>query len=259
MIRILLRFWYRLTKKTPLDFEMVQYWKTKEAVEAKVTTDKHGSLIMQMEGEKYPFPGFPRGHLLFGSLSPLKHQIKNQVFNESWAKLEAGVAHDAIIKDIKSKLFGPIAQLAETVKYDMFPPERLCPAVKELYRAWSYVSPETSSLRDYLMFILQEDDGYRFRVQWLVTWFGWWFKYRPVQRFKYALEMLEHGEVIGDMKERIRLLRRILLLCLEDLHIRDLFEKLCREIDWSKVKLSKGDKYHMRGKWFKVDYGLVEY
>jgi len=48
--------------------EMVKYWKTQSSVQAKVT-EKDGVTIMIMEGEKYDFPGFPRGHLLFGKLS----------------------------------------------------------------------------------------------------------------------------------------------------------------------------------------------
>ena len=77
--------------------------------------------------------------------------------------------------------------------------------------------------------------------------------------FAHAMKMLAHAEVIGDMKERVRLWRRILLLMLEDETIRNLFEKLCKEIDWKKVKLSAGDKYHFRGKYFKVDYPYLEY
>jgi hypothetical protein len=49
------------------------------------------------------------------------------------------------------------------------------------------------------------------------------------------------------------------LVCLEDKSIRELFIKLCREVDWSKVKLTKADAYHFRGKYFKVDFDLLEY
>lgn len=245
---------------------MVRYWKTKEAVAAKITKAEDGSLIMQMEGEDYPFPTFPRGHLLvsldgdYPLLSVLKHQIKNQIFNDSWYALEAGKPKVEVIKAIKNKLFNEIADIWEKMKYEMLPPSSMTPSAREIHRAWTKVAPKsTYALRDYLCFILQEDDAYRFRVQWLAEWFPFWMKWVPIKYFVKALTFLEHAEVVGDMKERIRLLRRILLLALEDPTIRDLFTKLFREIDWRKVKLTKGDKYHLRAKYFKCDYRLFEY
>ena len=41
--------------------------------------------------------------------------------------------------------------------------------------------------------------------------------------------------------------------------IRDLFKRFCQEVRWHKVKLTKADKYHMRGKYFKVDFDLFDY
>jgi len=243
---------------TPDKMPMVSYWKTAESAHSKVTRLPDGSVGMYIEGEKYAFPGFPRGHLLYGSLSPLKHQIKNQIFNESWRKLEEGMDRGQVIKEIKLAL-GKITDLSEQSKYEMLPPENMSPAVKEIHRAWTKVSPETSKLRDCLTYILQEDDAYRFRIQWLVQYFGWFLKLNPVKHFGYALSMLEHGEVIGDMKERQRLLKRILMLALEDHSIKGKFIALFKEIDWKKVKLTKGDKYHFRGKYFKTDLNILEY
>jgi len=245
--------------------EMVQYWKSKDKVEAKVTKDKDGVIVMHMDGEKYPFPGFPRGHLLYGKLSKLKHEVKNQIFNDSWASLEAGVRTPVIIEHIKEKALPRIFELLEQSRYDMVPLERMVPAVKEIHRAWTKVAPGNNSLklRDLICFILQEDDSYRFRVQWLVTYFnpnGWMRLFgNPITQFEYALTMLEHAEVIGDMKERIRLLRRVLMVVLSDPAFRDNFLKLCREVDWNKVKLSKADKYFFRGKYFKVDLDKFDY
>ena len=261
----IIRWYFR--NKSPTDFEMVKYWKKQESIQAKVTRAPDGSTVMYMEGEKYPFPGFPRGYVLFGHLSKIKHEIKNQVFNESWARLEEGKnkreyekdVKGEIIKNIKKVLLEVIPKLAEQSKYDMLPPGAMCPAGREIHRAWTKVSPETWQLRDYLCFILQEDDAYRWRVGWLPQWFSWLMKLNPVKSFDYALGMLEHGEVVGDMKERARLLKRVLMLALEDPGIRARFVALFREIDWKKVRLTKGDKYHFRGKYFRVDYKYIEY
>ena len=83
------KLYYRFIGKTPDKMEMVQYWKTKESVAAKIIKTKDG-IQMKMEGEKHPFPTFPRGHILlagngeYSKLSVLKHQIKNKIFNDSW-------------------------------------------------------------------------------------------------------------------------------------------------------------------------------
>jgi hypothetical protein len=253
------RLYFKLRRKNPATMPMVSYWKFKEAVQAKIVKDKDGNQIMILEGEKYPIQGFPRSHILFGKLSPLKHHIKNQIFNDSWWSLERGEPKEDVIRNIKAKLFGDIQKYADDLKYDMMPPEAMCPSVREIHRAWTKVSPETGKLRDYLCLILQEDDGYRFRVQWLVKWFGWFFKMNPSKHISYALGMLEHAEVVSDMKERARLLRRIILLVLEDKKIKQLFDRLCKEIDWNKVKLTAADKYHFRGKYFRVDLDILEY
>jgi hypothetical protein len=120
-------------------------------------------------------------------------------------------------------------------------------------------------LKNTLTFILTEDDAYRMRLQWITQIFNpsaWWFKLffrNPVKDFDLALQELENAEVVGDMKERIRLLRRILLLIIEDKRIGQLFGELCKELDWNKLKLREADKYHFRAKYFKVDLDKFEF
>jgi len=233
-------------------------------VRAKVTKDEDGHYIMWMEGEKYPFPGFPRGHLLFGSLSPLKHNIKVKIFNHAWERLESGDEPQEIIDEIKGPIFDEILELGENSKYDFLPPEKMVPSVREIHRAWTvaeqYIRPDKrpkmAKIKDILCFILQEDDGYRFRVQWLVNYFP---KRNIRKNFDRALKMMEHAEVVGDMKERIRLLRRILNLVLDDEIVGKLFEIFVKEVDWKEVKLTKADKFFFRAKYFKVDYPIFDY
>ncbi len=247
--------------------EMVQYWKTKVSVEAKVTTDKSGSYIMWMDGEKYPFPGFPRGNVLFKSLSKLKHEIKNQIFNESWRKLEEGKSDERVIKEIKDTLFTNIKALMDERRLLLLPYERMAEMPRELWRAMTVLekrhqSEKIRTLKEILCFILQEDDAYRFRVQWVMQFFRFLPFVTPrnvIKIFDFALSQIEHAEIVGDMKERMRLLRRILMIVLKDRQIAGLFEELCREWDWKKMRLSDGDKYFFRGKWFKVDYPKNQY
>jgi hypothetical protein len=260
--------WFLNKKYKLFPPEMVSYWKTKESVEAKVTTAEDGHYIMWMDGEKYPFPGFPRGSILFSTVSKLKHEIKNQIFNTAWYALEDGKPKDEVIRDIKQKVLPEIQKLTEERRLLLLPPRRMVPAVREIWRAFEVVgegNPKIQSLKETLCLILQEDDAYRFRVGWIVKFFNpssltWrMFGKNLIKTFDFALQMLEHGEVIDDMKERIRLLRRILLLVLEDEQIRGYFEAFCKEVDWNKVKLTEADKYFFRGKYFKVDYPEFEY
>lgn len=230
---------------------MVSYWKTKDAVEAKVMVMPEGHMVMQMEGEKYPFPGHPRGMLLYGKLSPLKHQIKNKIFNEAWALLEAGTP-DEEIRSHLAAAWEEIYILAETTRYDQVPYERLTPPVKELYRSMTKVGVD-HRLRDIIVFILQEDDAYRMRFQWLVKFFPK-FGRPTLKHFVKSLYMAEEAEMVGDMKERQRLFRRIFLF-----QIGPTFMAFLKETDWKKVGLTKADKYFFRAKYYKVDYPEYEY
>ena len=71
--------------------------------------------------------------------------------------------------------------------------------------------------------------------------------------------MIEHAEIIGDMKDKIKLLRRILLVFLKDERVNQLFREFCKEVNWNKVKLTKADKYFLRGKYFKCDFDRFDY
>lgn len=240
----------------PAKMEMVQYWKSGDMVEAKIVK-KDGVNYMYLNGEKYPFPGFPRGYLLFGKLSKLKHEIKNQIFNDNWKRFKEDYNVKDIILDIRQNSLPNIYKILDTMKFDMVPEKNMVPSVKELSRAWTKCGFNTK-LRDLICFILQEDDSYRFRFQWLTTFFPF-FKKNPVKILENTLVWLERAEVIGDMKERIRLFRTIIVKLLEDEHLKDNFIKLFREIDWKKVKMSKADKYYFRGKYFKVDLDKFDY
>ena len=241
--------------------EMVKYWKTQDSVEAKVYMAPEGHYVMQMKGEKYPFPGSPRGSLLYGSLSPLKHNVKNKIFNDIWALLEEKVEEKEIMRYLRETALPEIFELAEKSKYNMVPFERMVPSVKEIYRAMTVVekemnNPKVSKLKELICYILQEDDAYRFRFQWACKF----LRHKiPIKWWDYALGMLEHAEIVGDMKERIRLFRRITMFILKDESIKKYFELLMKEIDFKKVILTKADKYFFRAKYFKVDYPDYKY
>lgn len=245
----------------PAKMPMVKYWKTQESVQAKLTT-KDGATLMVMDGEKYPMWGFPRGHLLIpanqkhGPLSILKHEVKNRVFNQTWDELEKGLPREEVIKNAKARL-RECYEYLKPLHYDLMPAGSMAPSVREIHRALTAVGcPEP--LRDILTLVLQEDDGYRYRVQWLAIWIPL-IKWNPVKIFDKGLKMIEKAEVIGDMKRKIKLLRRVLTLGLEDPNIKKMFIKFFKEVNWKKVRITEAERYHFRGKYFKCDSDILEY
>lgn len=150
----------------------------------------------------------------------------------------------------------------------MVPPNKMVMPVRELWRAFSVIEekhPRVKLLKEAMTFILQEDDAYRFRVQWIVQIFNpsaWWFRLLrldPVKWLGMALDELKHAEVVGDMKIKQELLKDILMVLLEDADAQKVFREFVKEVDWNKLKLSEADKFHFRGKYFKVDFELFEY
>lgn len=267
-LKIFYNWWWQ--KHPP---EQVKYYKTQEYEKAKLIMTDEG-IKMQIRGEKYPFPGFPRGHILTNphfhtNFSILKHRIKNEIFNYAWEELEKGEKYYLeIVQEIKKRFFGEIYKVMKKSKFDMLPQEKMCVAVRELWRAMTELEkeyPETYKLKEILCFILQEDDGYRFRIQWLTNYFNpnsFWHKFfrkDNVKQFEIAWQQLENAEVLDDMKGRVRLWRRILLFILQDYGAKDYFDLLCKTMNWNKFKMSKADKYFCRGKWFKCDYKIYDY
>jgi|APSaa5957512535_1039671.scaffolds.fasta_scaffold16730_5 hypothetical protein len=245
------RLFFKILRKNPAKMPMVQYWKHTNAVQAKVM-EIDGVTVMKMDGEPHIFPGFPRGWLLYGKLSKLKHEVKNQIFNDNWSNLETNEPFD-VRRPLQN-----IYELMKETEYDLLPPSKMVKPVREIHRAWTKIGTHLQ-LRDLICFILQEDDSYRFRLQWLTSYFPILKFFNPARAFIKVLPWLEHGEIIGDMKERQRLFRRIITTLLEDENVRQQFNTLFREIRWRKVKLSKADKYFFRGKYYKVDLDKFDY
>lgn len=137
--------------------ESVSYYKKAESARARLVKADHGGLQMEIQGEKYKFEGFPRGHVLVGPLAKMKHKIKNMVFNE---------------------VFKQIEEMAKNTEHDMLPEERLCPAVREIHRVFDKLEHmevvddmkgRMRLIKKVLTFFLQEDDAYRFRAQYFLS------------------------------------------------------------------------------------------
>lgn len=258
---------------------MVQYWKRGDMARAKLTTLKDGSYAMFIEGEKYPLYGFPRGPVLMGPLAKFKHLTKNLIFNEIWRLLDEEKTNEEIIMYVKSVLPQLFEELNKN-KYDFFPPEKMCPAMRELWRAMSVMEKEEGdkatkellgNIKIALTFFFQEDDAYRFRFQWLAKYADPKALLRKIYRIltgtsyslkrelKFLFDFIEEAEIVPDMKGRIKLIERILFIFLENKDVEKYCEKLAWELNWNKLTLSKADTYYFRGKYFKVDHEVYDY
>lgn len=256
---------------------MVQYWKTGDLARAKLVTMPDNSYAMLIEGERYPLYGFPRGPVLFGPLARLKHIAKNLVFNQVWKFLEEGTTNEEVMAYLKNVALPEILKEVEKSKYHFFPPEKMCPAVRELWRAFTAVQKrfglgeEFATLKLGITFFFQEDDAYRFRLQWLAKYANpraWARKlYRVFTGKPYSLKkeietlfsLLGDAEITPDMKGRSTLIKRVLLALLEDKDFGKLIEATMWELDWKKLRLNKADSYYMRGKYFKVEHDKYDY
>lgn len=263
MIKKIIRFF---TDKYYRNAPMVSYWKTKEAVNARLIVHKDGHYMMDMEGEKYPFPGYPRGFFLFGSLAKLKHEIKNQTFNTIWYKLEEKISNEDIMSTFRKETIPNLQKLVDDIRLDMAPYEKMVPPVKEIYRVFTKIEEETGNrniklFKDILTCIMQEDDAYRWRLQDLAQYMNEGFQWKRdyLKELAYGFDMLELAEAVGDMKERERLWKRGFLFLLSDREIYKTFQMFCKEVNWNKLYLTKEDKYFFRAKYYKVDRRYYDY
>ena len=259
---------------------MVQYWKTGDMARAKLITLEDGSYAMGIEGEKYPLYGFPRGPVLYGPLAKLKHLAKNLIFNQVWKMLEEKVPDEEIENYVFKAALPVLIEEIKKIKYDMFPPEKLCPAMRELWRALTVIEEripdpvsreEFKTLKEGITFFFQEDDAYKFRIQWVAKYLdpkNFWRRfyyfvtgkqYSFVKELETVFDFLGNAEVTPDMKGRITLIRRIVLFFLNDPSFALLLEDIVKELHWKKLYLSKSDAYYFRGKYFKVDFSNFDY
>lgn len=161
---------------------MVKYWKRGDCAKARKVEAPDGSYRMEIEGEKRMYPGYPRGHVLSGTLAKFKNKLKNQVFNHVFREL------DKVVSESGS---------------DMLPVEHMMPAVRHMYETF---------------------------------------------------EKLEDCEIVPDMKDRIRLVKRVMCWFFqEDDAYRFRAQLFLDLIDQKKVRLSKDDLYFARGKYWKPD------
>jgi hypothetical protein len=132
---------------------MVKYWLRTKGALARIIENKKGQIEMQIQGEKENYPGFPRGPILMAEIGKLKHIVKTEVFN----------------------VVGPkIRELHAKSRSSMVPPEKMPPAVKEVWDTFEKMEElevtedmrqRIQLMKEVICFFLEADDAYRFRAQ----------------------------------------------------------------------------------------------
>ena len=270
LIQLFFRYYYRFHPP-----ECVKYGQGSGVAKCRVRIGKDGSRNMEIEGEKYWFPGFPRQHVLIGgSLQKFKKAMKFKIFHAMFNIVPAikedelspflkdiwrvfrMMKHAEITEDMRSEvwnlclaytyfmhkgkdvlsgkeLMNTLKPLWSEVKYDMIPIEQCCSFVKEIWNALTELEKlETDedikdferTLKKFFCFFMQEDDAWRFRWQWVFERFN-----RKIYS-KYDL-----ADLANKNNYQVR------------------FQFVLSQMNYNKCKLSKIDKYHFRGKWFRPE------
>lgn len=255
--------------------ETVKYGQSSGVAKCFVRIGKDGSRNMEIEGEKYWFPGFPRQHVLIGgSLQKFKKAMKFKIFHvmfnivpaiketeyssflkDIWRVITM-MKHAEITEDMRSEVWNlclaytyfmhkgkdilsgkeildSVREEIEATKYDMIPIEQCCTFVKEIWSALTELEKiETdrdikefiNTLKRPICFFLQEDDAWRFRYQWV---------FERLNRKIYSKYDL--SDLADKNNYQVRL------------------QFILSRMNYDRCKLSKIDKYHFRGKWFRPE------
>lgn len=128
--------------------ESVKYGEEGGQQLARTVIAKDGSSELEIKGEKYRLRGVPRAHVLHGPMQPLKRYIKTFIV-------------ESLMKVLPHKI----------------PDEQLCEPVREIARVFDLVieaedefemKRQIGQMKDAVCMLMQEDDAWRFRVQWAV-------------------------------------------------------------------------------------------
>lgn len=113
---------------------------------AEMRINEKGEREMHIEGEKYPLRGFPQESILTGKVEKMKIMVKDLLFLISEARKET------------------------------IPDEELTEPVREIARIFNILIEAENAMRmkdrwrmakRFVCHFLEQDDAYRFRVQWL--------------------------------------------------------------------------------------------
>lgn len=111
-----------------------------------VYNEKTDSMELHIEGEKYPLRGMPRSSFMHGPLAPLKNYMKNFVVTALAKCLPFKIPDDKMVE--------PVREIARV--FDLVIEAEDEPEMKRLI----------GQFKDAVCMVLQEDDAWRFRMQW---------------------------------------------------------------------------------------------
>lgn len=111
---------------------------------------KTGEMELYIKDEKYPLRGHPRHSVMHGPMAELKRWMKNMVIEQLAQHIDKILPH----KTREQEWAEPIKEIARV--FDLVIEAEDEPEMKKLM----------GQFRDPICMVLQEDDAWRFRVQW---------------------------------------------------------------------------------------------
>ena len=271
LIRLFFRYLYRF--RPP---ETVKYGKLSGFAKAKVTKAVSGALQMEIGGEKYPFPGFPRQHVLMGgSLQKFKLAMKNKSFHVMWGLVPDKFEEEDLspfLKDI-FRVFGMLknAEVTGDMKSEVW---NL--GLAHIY--YLHKGKDTISAEDIMAGVSPSIEEARYDMLPIDQCCSF------VKEIWYAIKELEKIETDKSMRDFLKIFRIGFCNFMQEddawrfrwqwvferlnkkiykkyniAHLSDSkdyqtrFQFVLSHMDYNKSKLSKADMYFARGKWFKPD------
>uniref|UniRef100_A0A7V3JAA4 Uncharacterized protein n=1 Tax=candidate division CPR3 bacterium TaxID=2268181 RepID=A0A7V3JAA4_UNCC3 len=224
----------------------------------KVEFPEEGGILTYMEGQEYPYRGFPYFEFV-ETMDKIKKIVKGMV---------SGIYHN-IYKGNKAKLltFLSIAWAIKRIFYAgvytfyrlierfKIKPIRYCQAIRELYRAFSIERKDEKPkikelrimLRELMCMILEFDNAYRFRFQDLMEEFNKEnFKKSPIKELNRLIDIAISREKTQELKDMWTLMKMGLLYLKIDKKLEKMLVDVFSQIDLEKVKLTIEDKSYCR-------------
>jgi len=224
----------------------------------KVEFPEEGGILTYMEGQKYPYRGFPYFEFV-ETMDKIKKIVKG---------MASGFYHN-IYKGNKVKLltFLPIAWAIKRLFYAgvytfyrlierfKIKPIRYCQAMREVHRAFSIErkneSPKTKELRlmlrDLICMVLEFDNAYRFRFQDLMEEFNKEnFRKSQIKELNRLIDIAISREKTQELKDMWTLMKMGLLYLKIDKELEKMLVDIFSQIDLERVKLTIEDKSYCR-------------
>ena len=225
----------------------------------KVEFPVEGGILTYMEGNEYPYKGFPFAEfvdridtlkkLSRGFVSALFHSFKNKKFLLLLIFIPLSVIFRHLVR-------AALYTFYRQVDRSKLKPIRYCDAVREIHRIFSgfrEFEGENENelrlmLRDSICMLLEFDNAYRFRMQdVLIEIDQKKLKKKPIKEIVRLFSILQQRELTQEIKDTWTLVKLMISLYLRfDRQLLKIIVDALSQVNKDKLKLSTEDVYYCR-------------